>query len=30
MVVPVNTLDKWFDKFNRKYELDPNFVFKTN
>ncbi|CDW82670.1 UNKNOWN [Stylonychia lemnae] len=29
LVVPLNTLDKWFDKFNRKYDLDPNFVFKT-
>ena len=29
LVVPLNTLDKWFDKFMRKYDLDPNFVFKT-
>jgi hypothetical protein len=29
-VVPLNTIDKWFDKFMRKYALDPNFVFKTD
>ena len=30
LVVPLNTLDKWYDKFLRKYDLDPNFVYKTN
>eukprot|EP00347_Sterkiella_histriomuscorum_P024532 403330782 len=29
LVVPLNTFDKWLDKFMRKYELDPNFVFKS-
>lgn len=29
-MVPLNTIDKWFDKFMRKYALDPNFVFKTD
>lgn len=30
LVVPLNTIDKWFDKFLRKYAMDPNFVFKTD
>ena len=30
LVVPLNTIDKWFDKFMKKYALDPNFVFKTD
>ena len=29
MVVPVNSLEKWFEKFTRKYDMDPNFVYKT-
>ena len=29
LVVPMNSLEKWFDKFNRKYDMDPNFVYKT-
>ena len=29
MVVPTNTLSKWYDRFLKKYELDPNFVFKS-
>lgn len=29
LVVPSNTLDKWYDKFMRKYELDPNFIYKS-
>lgn len=30
LVVPLNTIDKWFDRFMKKYALDPNFVFKTD
>ena len=30
LVVPRNTLEKWYDKFMRKYELDPNFIYKTS
>ena len=30
MVVPVNLLEKWFDKFSKKYDVDPNFVYKTS
>jgi len=30
LVVPLNTIDKWFDKFMKKYSQDPNFVFKTD
>lgn len=29
LVVPHNALDRWLERFWRKYELDPNFVFKT-
>ena len=29
MAVPVNSLEKWFEKFSRKYDMDPNFVYKT-
>lgn len=30
LIVPLNTIDKWFDRFMKKYALDPNFVFKTD
>lgn len=30
LVVPLNTIDKWFDKFMKKYALDPNFIYKTD
>ena len=29
LVVPLNTLETWYDKFNQKYKLDPNFIMKT-
>ena len=29
MAVPVNSLEKWFEKFSKKYDMDPNFVYKT-
>jgi hypothetical protein len=28
MVVPTNVLDRWVERFNRKYSYDPNFVLK--
>ncbi len=30
MMVPTNSLEKWFDRFQRKYAIDPNFVFKSS
>ena len=30
MVVPTNILDKWFERFERKYRLDPNFMLKNS
>ena len=30
MIVPVDSLEKWFNKFNKKYDADPNFVYKTS
>jgi hypothetical protein len=29
LVVPLNSLDKWYDRFIKKYNYDPNFVYKT-
>ena len=29
MVVPINALERWFDRFSKKYDVDPNFVYKT-
>eukprot|EP01038_Epipyxis_sp_PR26KG_P016895 gene16895-23181_t len=28
MVVPMNIFDKWMQRFERKYQLDPNFMMK--
>ena len=28
MVVPMNIFDKWMERFDRKYKLDPNFMMK--
>jgi hypothetical protein len=30
MVVPMNIFDKWMERFERKYRLDPNFMMKNN
>ena len=30
MVVPTGILDKWIERFNRKYQLDPNFMMKES
>jgi hypothetical protein len=30
MVVPTGIFDKWFERFERKYRLDPNFMLKQN
>jgi len=29
LLVPTNILDRWLERFNRKYSLDPNFMLKT-
>mmetsp|Transcript_4835 Transcript_4835/g.5310 ORF Transcript_4835/g.5310 Transcript_4835/m.5310 type:complete len:184 (-) Transcript_4835:43-594(-) len=29
MVVPMNIFDKWFERFERKYKIDPNFMMKS-
>lgn len=29
MVVPMNIFDKWMERFERKYKLDPNFMMKS-
>uniref|UniRef100_A0A7S3CSJ0 Hikeshi-like domain-containing protein n=1 Tax=Strombidium rassoulzadegani TaxID=1082188 RepID=A0A7S3CSJ0_9SPIT len=29
ITVPLTALDKWFEKFSRKYDADPNFVYKS-
>lgn len=30
MVVPTNVFDRWFERFERKYRLDPNFMLKKS
>ena len=30
MVVPTNIFDKWIERFDRKYKLDPNFMMKQS
>jgi Ni,Fe-hydrogenase III small subunit len=30
MVVPTNILDRWLERFERKYRLDPNFMLKPS
>lgn len=30
MVVPTNILDRWFERFERKYKQDPNFMMKPS
>lgn len=30
MLVPSNIFDRWMEKFERKYRLDPNFMMKSN
>ena len=29
MVVPTNIFDKWMERFDRKYKIDPNFMMKS-
>ena len=29
MIVPTNVMGKWYERFLRKYDLDPNFVYKS-
>lgn len=30
LVVPLNSLQGWYDKFLQKYKMDPNFLMKTD
>lgn len=30
IVVPMNVFDKWMERFERKYRIDPNFMMKNN
>jgi hypothetical protein len=30
MVVPMNIFDRWMERFERKYKIDPNFMMKNN
>ena len=30
MIVPTNIFDKWMERFDRKYKLDPNFMLKQS
>ena len=30
MVVPNNIFDRWLERFERKYKLDPNFMLRNN
>lgn len=29
MMVPMNVFDRWMERFERKYRLDPNFMLKS-
>lgn len=29
MIVPTNVFDRWMERFERKYRLDPNFMMKS-
>jgi hypothetical protein len=29
MVVPTNIFNRWMERFERKYKLDPNFMLKN-
>ena len=30
LVVPINTLENWYNKFLNKYKIDPNFLMKSD
>lgn len=30
MTVPMNIFDRWMERFERKYRIDPNFMMKNN
>ena len=30
LVVPINSLEKWYTKFLDKYKIDPNFLMKSD
>jgi hypothetical protein len=29
LIIPTNYLDRWMERFNRKYAVDPNFMMKN-
>jgi hypothetical protein len=29
LVTPTNVLDKWLKRFQEKYQVDPNFIYRT-
>jgi hypothetical protein len=29
LIVPTSVFDKWMERFDRKYRLDPNFMMKN-
>ena len=30
LIVPINTLENWYNKFLNKYKVDPNFLMKSD
>ena len=30
LVVPINTLENWYNKFLNRYKIDPNFLMKSD
>ena len=30
LIVPINTLENWYNKFLSKYKIDPNFLMKSD
>lgn len=30
LVVPLTSIQEWYDKFLKRYSIDPNFIFKSN
>ena len=30
LIIKSNFFDKWLEKFERKYKVDPNFIWRTD
>ncbi len=30
LIVPLNSLENWYQRFIQKYSIDPNFIMKTD